>query len=69
MAKEAKIILNVSTMPVEDSFSGEKCTSCGECVYGPGFRIVVTTSTERNVLPQFKESNIILCVPCKEAMK
>lgn len=68
MALDGKIILNVGTLISEDQFTGEPCTSCGDCIYGIGFRIVVTTSTERQVLPQFKESNIILCPPCKEAL-
>jgi hypothetical protein len=68
MALNDKIIVSVGMLQSEEQFSGEKCTSCGDCIYGTGFRLVVTTSTERQVLPQFKESNIILCPPCKDAL-
>jgi hypothetical protein len=69
MAKYGKIVLNVGMLQSEEQFSGQKCTACGDCIYGTGFRIVVTTTTERNVLPEFKESDIILCVPCKDALQ
>ncbi len=69
MAQGGKITLKVGTLISEEQFSGEKCSSCDECIYGTGFRVVVTTSTERDVLPNFKESGIILCEACKDVLK
>lgn len=67
MALGGKITLNVGTLISEEQFSGEKCIACGDSIYGTGFRVVVTTSNQRELLPQFNESNIILCQSCKEA--
>jgi hypothetical protein len=69
MALGGKITLNIGTLISEEQFSGEKCVSCEECIYGTGFRVVVATSTERDLLPSFKESNIILCQSCKDALE
>lgn len=69
MAQKDNITLNISYIPSEEQFAGETCTACGDCIYGTGFRFVIAINTDRDVLPKFKESKIILCVACKEVMK
>lgn len=69
MALGGRITINIGTLITEEQFSGEKCVSCGDCIYGTGFRIVVTSTSERNLLPQFNESNIILCSSCNDVVK
>lgn len=69
MAMNDNITLKVSLLKSEETFSGELCTACGDCIYGAGFRVVVTTSTSKNVLPNFNESKIILCQSCNDAVE
>jgi hypothetical protein len=64
-----EIVIKVGTLITDEAFSGEKCVICNDAIYGVGFRVIVTTSTFREVLPKFSGSKVILCASCKDAIK
>lgn len=66
-SKMADVTINFSSLMSPENFDGEKCSQCQMPIYGEGFKIVLATNTDRQLLPNFKETDAILCVPCKNA--
>ena len=69
MANSPEIVVRIDWMFSEEQFAGEQCATCHDCIYGTGLRMVVTTKTFNDLLPKFSETKVILCTPCKDAMK
>lgn len=61
------LTINVGSLISPENFDGERCSVCKMPIYGEGFKIVLTTNTSHQPLPNFKETDVILCVPCKNA--
>jgi hypothetical protein len=68
MAK-VTVTVNASTMASEETFSGEPCKTCGDGIYGIGFRIVIAMTVNTKDTPTFKETDVILCTACKTAVE
>lgn len=65
----AEITVKVSKIISEEPGEGQPCTFCGDCIYGTAFRLVITTSSDRNPLPVFSPTNIVLCASCKSIVE
>lgn len=66
MANIPHITISYSWFFCEEQCSGERCAVCDDQIFGNGFRIVMSTTIEQDVLPKFRELPTILCSSCKE---
>lgn len=65
----SKKVIDISAIASPEDCNGQPCKSCGEPIYGTGYRIVIATTTEKSQLPKFKETDPLFCLSCKNAMK
>lgn len=49
--------------------AGEPCRACNDPIYGDGFKMILATNFNDNLLPKFHDQNINICQSCKEAVK
>lgn len=66
---DMSIIVRVDWLFSEEEFSGMPCSACNDCIYGSGFRMVMLTRTDRKLIPDFKETNVVLCKSCNDKME
>jgi hypothetical protein len=69
MANRITVSIKASPVIAEENFSGEICKVCEDAIYGIGFRVTMAVSVNNNDLPSFKDTNIILCVACKNTVE
>jgi hypothetical protein len=62
----AEVVVNFDWVYSEEKFSGKKCFACGDKIFGIGFRMTIATSTNKGMLPSFKDTDIVICKPCHE---
>lgn len=48
--------------------SGEMCKKCKEPVFGVGYKMIICVKVSSDLLPIFKDSDIIVCQTCKDAI-
>lgn len=63
------IVMKVGIVWCVDDVSGESCAACGDKIYGKGHRIIFTTQTEKQDLPKFRESKVVVCQSCKNTFE
>lgn len=66
---DLNITVKVSTLISDEQFVGDLCKICNDPIYGIGFRLVLTTNVNQDVIPSFRETNIVLCASCKDAVE
>lgn len=65
----AEVVVKISKFISEEPGEGQPCTVCKDCIYGTAFRVVISATTDRNPLPKFSPTNIILCASCKSIVE